>query len=430
MPGGLRRPPPELTSSWNFNYVDPPRGGRYVVIATAVLLTLTYCVVALRLWARFRYAKSAGIDDALILATMIPLTGMAVSVCLSITTFGMGRHVWNLQTYEMINARKISMVSELLYMLTTCTTKVSVLLFYRRLAAGTITSMFQWMCYASIAFVIVYFITFSTDILLMCTPPSSFWLQSDSAWLKVHENDFHCQDEGVVLVISATISAFQDVLACCLPMVLLWKLQIPKRQKYALGAIFSAGIFLCICAVLRCVAIFRTYYRTYDMTWQSQQAWLWLSIEAHLAVVCASAPALKTFFKHSLKDYTYGFRHTDETFHVSDPPSRGNGRSAFNGGGGGGGEFIGGAFSNYGRGDARGAVFGGSRSVGSPGNSGGGAYGGRGGGGIITLPKLPKFGARTAKSRPWEIRLESEHELVYIDGKVPRVSSVEMHYTH
>jgi hypothetical protein len=70
MPGGLR-PPVEVIASWKFNYVNPELGGRYVVITTAVMLAFTYLVVAMRLWARFRLAKSAGVDDALIVAGMV-----------------------------------------------------------------------------------------------------------------------------------------------------------------------------------------------------------------------------------------------------------------------------------------------------------------------------------------------------------------------
>jgi hypothetical protein len=127
-------------------------------------------------------------------------------------------------------------------MVSTCTTKVSILLFYRRLAAGTISRAFQWSIYAAIAFVVSYFIAFFINIFLMCKPFNSYWLQADYFWLNMHRSDFKCQDEGVILVITAAISAFQDILACGLPMILLWKLQIPKRQKYALGAIFSVGI--------------------------------------------------------------------------------------------------------------------------------------------------------------------------------------------
>jgi hypothetical protein len=36
------------------------------------------------------------------------------------------------------------------------------------------------------------------------------------------------------------------------------------------------------------------------MTWASHPAYLWLGVEAELAVICASAPALKIYFKDSL----------------------------------------------------------------------------------------------------------------------------------
>jgi hypothetical protein len=37
------------------------------------------------------------------------------------------------------------------------------------------------------------------------------------------------------------------------------------------------------------------------MTWESQPAIMWLAVEAEIAVVCASAPALKVFFKHTFE---------------------------------------------------------------------------------------------------------------------------------
>src|ERR1700712_642600 len=43
------------------------------------------------------------------------------------------------------------------------------------------------------------------------------------------------------------------------------------------------------------------------MTWESQPAWMWLAIEAEVAVMCASAPALKLFFKNSMEDSSRGY---------------------------------------------------------------------------------------------------------------------------
>ena len=68
-----------------------------MVILCTVLLTCTYIVVGMRLWARLVVAKSGGIDDALIIFNMVrfpgfdmacadvpqlPLTGLAVCLIL------------------------------------------------------------------------------------------------------------------------------------------------------------------------------------------------------------------------------------------------------------------------------------------------------------------------------------------------------------
>jgi hypothetical protein len=49
------------------------------------------------------------------------------------------------------------------------------------------------------------------------------------------------------------------------------------------------------------------------MTWESYLAWIWFAVETHLAVICASAPALKIFFKHTLQvssfTSSFSFRH-------------------------------------------------------------------------------------------------------------------------
>lgn len=39
------------------------------------------------------------------------------------------------------------------------------------------------------------------------------------------------------------------------------------------------------------------YYYTYDITWYAYYGWIWTALEADLGVICASAPALKVFFK-------------------------------------------------------------------------------------------------------------------------------------
>ncbi|TLD37770.1 hypothetical protein E2P81_ATG03445 [Venturia nashicola] len=288
MPGGLH-PPISVIATWTPNYVNPETRGWGIVVLVAVLLALTYVVVLLRLLARFVLAKNAGIDDALIIFNMVPLTGLAVSLCLAFKLYGFDRHVWDSPIAVLINSRKITMALEALYLTSTATTKISILLFYRRLSAGTVSNGFIYSVYAAIAFVVVYYFIFMINLFIGCHPVEAFWLQANP----FSSMKYQCLDEAANLIAAGVISVVQDLLACGMPMVLFWKLQIPVRQKFALGAIFGIGFFLCLCGALRIVTTAPIYYETYDMTWASYQGWIWFALESHLAVICASAPALK-----------------------------------------------------------------------------------------------------------------------------------------
>jgi hypothetical protein len=126
--------------------------------------------------------------------------------------------------------------------ISTVTTKISILLFYRRLAAGCVSNRFIRCVYAAIAFVAAYFLIFFPMLYYQCRPMNAYWKQVDYVWYAENEKNFTCTNEGAVLVASAVVSALEDFIACGLPMALFWKLHIPKKQKIALAFVFSVGI--------------------------------------------------------------------------------------------------------------------------------------------------------------------------------------------
>lgn len=140
------------------------------------------------------------------------------------------------------------MIIEVFYMLSTCMTKISILLFYRRLAVGTISNRFIYIIYAAIAFVIAYFIAFNLTLFLHCRPFHSYWKQADLNWYLRHKGtptkkaDFVCTSESADLVVSAIISISQDFIAVGIPMFLFRKLRVSWKQRIALGVVFGIGI--------------------------------------------------------------------------------------------------------------------------------------------------------------------------------------------
>jgi hypothetical protein len=108
-----------------------------------------------------------------------------------------------------------------------------------------------------------------------------------------------------------------------LPVLLIWNLKISKRQKTGLCAIFGVGLITCICGILRTFYATKLYFCktsihqhressrtdfddlvTYDITWAAYSGWIWTTLEAQLAVICASAPSLKVFFNRYFGTYT------------------------------------------------------------------------------------------------------------------------------
>jgi hypothetical protein len=130
------------------------------------------------------------------------------------------------------------MVLEALYLTSTAATKISILLFYRRLSSGTVSNPFLYSVYAAIAFVALYYVIFMINLYVGCHPIEAFWLQIDPFW----HGKYKCFDEAANLIAAAVISVLQDFLACGMPAILFWKLHIPRKQKIALGAIFGVGI--------------------------------------------------------------------------------------------------------------------------------------------------------------------------------------------
>jgi hypothetical protein len=126
-------------------------------------------------------------------------------------------------------------------MVSTATTKISILLFYRRLAAGTISNRFLCVVYAAIAFVVIYFIIFWINLFIGCRPFNAFWNQVNLFWVAANKGKYQCINEPANLLAAAIISVIQDFIACGVPTILFWKLRIPKRQKIALAAIFGVG---------------------------------------------------------------------------------------------------------------------------------------------------------------------------------------------
>jgi hypothetical protein len=135
------------------------------------------------------------------------------------------------------------MAIEALYVFSTGLTKISILLFYRRLVSGSVSRAFVWTILAIVFSVMAYMVTFELTLIFGCRPINAYWNEINPIWRTLNADEYVCLDEVVALYCANIISIVQDFLTFLMPLLLFWKLQLPIRQKAVLGCIFSVGFW-------------------------------------------------------------------------------------------------------------------------------------------------------------------------------------------
>jgi hypothetical protein len=193
----------------------------------------------------------------------------------------------------------LTFVRARLYLTATCSVKISVLLFYRRLPSS-FNRFFFIATWVGIAYNIGYYVSFIIALSLACRPTQAYWLAFNLKWATTHK--FTCADEHISLPMSAGLSTFGDLYSTLIPCILILSLNLPRRQKLALYSLFSLGFLVVAAGLVRTIYINYLINETYDSTWLLWKFWLWTLVELYMSIAAASAPALKPFFRRYLMD--------------------------------------------------------------------------------------------------------------------------------
>lgn len=103
--------------------------------------------------------------------------------------------------------------------------------------------------------------------------------------------------EQVTLPVYSAFSVVGDFYATTLPLCLVYSLRMEHRQKASLYGLFALGYLVVLAGIARTVYVNYVLNETYDTTWRYYDAILWVTVEFYIALICASAPALKPFVK-------------------------------------------------------------------------------------------------------------------------------------
>ncbi|KAF9696675.1 hypothetical protein EKO04_005531 [Ascochyta lentis] len=230
------------------------------------------------------------------------LVGFIFTIALSISTmlcgwYGAGVHAKDIPLENMAPLLKSNYATRLLYTVALGFVKASILVFYMRLDHRKYT---RWAIYFLMAFVAALSITTFFFLAFVCVPPSLFW--DVTGQKAAPEKCLSQATQQMFFNLNGVCNIIQDVSIYLLPIPILWNLQMPLRQKLALGALFSVGM---VAVTAGCV---RFYYVLFlaneaDLWYYMADSLNWCSIEIYVAIICSSASTFKAILKTYLPKF-------------------------------------------------------------------------------------------------------------------------------
>jgi hypothetical protein len=151
--------------------------------------------------------------------------------------YGWNLHIWDVPISDIVPSRKTAWAAQIFFILGTTCTKISILLFYRRLTTGALPNTFLYVIYANIAFIIAYAISFAFVLVVGCRPLDAYWYSA----LPTYTAEYTCYDEGAAAPAASIISVITDVVVVSLPCYVVLGMMMPIRQKLTLFVIFGVG---------------------------------------------------------------------------------------------------------------------------------------------------------------------------------------------
>ncbi|KAI9830325.1 MAG: hypothetical protein M1838_005815, partial [Thelocarpon superellum] len=193
--------------------------------------------------------------------------------------YGFGKHTIAADLDNVVALEKMHYVLNILYSCALLPTKIAIVLFYRRIFP---TQGFRRMANAMLALLVCAWLALSIPAIFVCTPISFYWNK---------EQDGTCINEYRLIMCGGALTLLTDFLVLVMPMPLVWRLQVSRKQRVALSLIFMLGGFVCIASIIRLPNMQLLF--TNDPLWTGYAPTIWSEVEVNLGIVCACLPTLR-----------------------------------------------------------------------------------------------------------------------------------------
>ncbi|KAM5353177.1 hypothetical protein ACJZ2D_016932 [Fusarium nematophilum] len=269
---GAAPPPPGMSPSFD----HPEYSGQPVVVANIACLALATSVCASRLFTKLKIVRTVDYSDYLIVPAWVSAVAFAI-VNIIQCSYGLGVHIWDVpiakfsptflqfsDTNAMSWQLKLQITTQAVYCVSMMFTKLSLLAVYLRISPSR---RFRAVVCLLMAVVAGYSFSAVLVAIFQCHPVEMAW--------DITITHGSCIDRMAYFIATLALNVATDLFMLALPIPMLWKVKMPKRQKLGLIGIFMTGSFVCVIGFLRIQSLFGLM-GLHDLTWHLVDGYVWV----------------------------------------------------------------------------------------------------------------------------------------------------------
>ncbi|KAM0719642.1 hypothetical protein Q7P37_003773 [Cladosporium fusiforme] len=272
--------------------VTPAGRGPEVLAVYSLFLGLTTVTIGLRAYCRLRIQRAFGWDDwfaVLAWVLFILHAGFAITG----VYHGTGQHFADIQPQTAIPVGlKNWWLCEPVYVLSSMAIKASIAIMLYRLSVRPAHKMILWVVTIVTE---VYGLFFFFLFIFQCSPSEYFWT-------RLTGGEGSCLDTSIVVGATygySALTCISDLFYSILPVLLVWSLQMGRKEKAAVVVILAMGAIASIATIIR-IPYVHTLGNAEDFLYATTDIAIWSCSETGLSIVAACCAVLRPLFREVL----------------------------------------------------------------------------------------------------------------------------------
>ncbi|KAI1267563.1 hypothetical protein F5Y18DRAFT_443315 [Xylariaceae sp. FL1019] len=304
-------PPPGVVP----DYDHPDARNDVTITVLVVSLFLTTLLYSIRLYSRIFIVKKLRLEDYVGALAFVAYVGLIAVVSLEVRTGGFLAHQWDVRLGRLVELLKLAQAQTTLYNLSIGFSKVAILLEWTHLFVPyPDRNTFFWICHVLIWVNVGLYTAVTIVQHAQCKPYIKIWYTFVEG---------HCADTRIVDTFVPAFNFAIDLTILIFPQRTIWKLQLPRKRKVAVSAIFSSGILATAFAGAR-VSVSVRALTDQDFLWLGSQSVLFGLAEMTFAFMVFCFPAVpKSIHESHVSDFPrYVWSRVRSTTTLSRKPSK------------------------------------------------------------------------------------------------------------